>query len=201
MARIPWSQSERLEYTLKDSAGRETGRAVFTISVSGPQTELRQSYTSGSNSDETKVLVDSLTLKPIASSRVIHGSEDEEIAVTYTAEGATIKTGERQSGIGVPEHSYDNDSSLFLWRAIDFREGYEASYVTIISNRRSRQTVDLKVTGREQVSVAGGQFNAWRLEIKTSNAKQVAWFADTPARTLVKYDNDRGTIWELAKAP
>ena len=44
---------------------------------------------------------------------------------------AVIKAGERQSGLSVPEHSYDNDSSLFLWRTIDFREGYEARYITI----------------------------------------------------------------------
>lgn len=202
VARIPWPNSESLTYVLKDSRGRQTATGTLSIDVQGAGTRLAQRYASGANSDEITVSVDSQTLKPESSRRVIVGSsDDEELEVTYTAEGAIIKHGEKQSGVSVPEHAYDNDSSLFLWRTIDFREGYMASYVSIITNRRSKQTVALKVTGREQVSVPAGQFNAWRLEIKAEKVKQVAWYADTPARTLVKYDNDNGTIFELQQAP
>ncbi len=187
---------------LKDNAGRETARGTFTIAVAGGETSLKQLYASGANSDETTVIVDSGSLKPMSSNRVILGSgSDQTIEATYTEDGVIIKQGDKQSGLSVPEHSYDNDSSLFLWRTIDFTDGYEARYVTIITNRRSRQTVHLNVMGKEQVTVPAGQFNAWRLEVRTSNAKQVAWLADTPARTLLKYDNDRGVTWELEKTP
>ena len=46
-----------------------------------------------------------------------------------------------------------------------------------------------------------GEFTAWRLEISTANAKQVAWYADTPTRPLLKYDNDRNVIFELESLP
>jgi hypothetical protein len=201
VAAIPWDQNESLQYVLKER-GRDVARGTLTIRVEGTQTRLGQRYTSGANSDEIEVVVDSATLKPVSSRRVITEPDDEEILeVTYTDEGALIRQGERQSGLSVPEHAYDNDTSLFLWRTIDFREGYEARYVTIITNRRSRQTIELRVTGKEEVTVPAGTFTAWRLEVEGANASQVAWYADTPARTLVKYDNDRGTIFELEARP
>lgn len=207
VSRIPWPSTETVTYVLKDGAGRETARGTFTIATSSGATTLTQRYAAGGNSDEASVVVDSQTLKPQSATRLISGSDDdqEELQVTYTEQDgairAVIRQGDKQSGLTVPEHAYDNDSSLFLWRTIDFREGYEARYVTIITNRRDRHTVEIKVAGKEQVTVPAGQFAAWRLEIETENAHQVAWFADTAARTLVKYDNDRGTIWELATAP
>jgi hypothetical protein len=201
VARVPWAPAESLEYALKEGT-RQTASGTLSVSVQGAETRLVQRYTSGANSDEITVVVESQTLKPLSSKRVIAGSDDPEtLDVTYTEQGAVIKQGERQSGMSVPEHAYDNDSSLFLWRTIDFREGYEARYITIITNRRSRQTIDLKVTGKEQVTVPAGTFSAWRLEIRGANARQIAWYADTPARTLVKYDNDRGTIFELITRP
>jgi hypothetical protein len=101
----------------------------------------------------------------------------------------------------VPEHAYDNDTSLFLWRTLPFADGYEASYVTIITNRRNRQDVVLNVRGKETVTVPAGTFECWRLEISTENARQIAWYADTPSRPLVKYDNDRAVIFELTSKP
>jgi hypothetical protein len=201
VAAIPWDQNESLQYVLKER-GRDVARGTLTIRVEGAQTRLGQRYTSGANSDEIEVVVDSATLKPISSRRVITEPDDEEVLeVAYTEEGALIRQGERQSGLSIPEHAYDNDTSLFLWRTIDFREVYEARYITIITNRRSRQTIELRVTGKEEVTVPAGTFTAWRLEIEGANAEQVAWYADTPARTLVKYDNDRGTIFELDTPP
>jgi hypothetical protein len=163
---------------------------------------LGQFFDGERTTDEIEVVVDSATLKPKSSRRDIETPTDTEvIETTYTPEGALIRQGERQSGLSVPEHAYDNDSSLFLWRTIDFRDGYESSYITIITNRRERQKVVLRVRGKETVRVPAGEFTAWHLEVRTSNARQHAWFADTPARHLVRYDNDRGLVFELESRP
>lgn len=134
----------------------------------------------------------------MSSSRLITRPEDfDQLEVTYTEDGALIRQGGRQSGLSVPEHSYDNDTSLFLWRTLPFEEGYTARYVTIITNRRNRQTVEVTVRGREPVQIQAGTFTAWRIEIRTSNANQVAWYADDAARTLLRYDNGIGLVFEL----
>jgi len=202
VASIPWGAQETLSYLITDEKGTPQGRAVLSVAGEGAHTRLSQRFSSGESSDETSVLVDRQTLKPLTASRVIVSpGQREEIGAVYGEEGVVIRQGDRQSGLSLPDHSYDNDTSLFLWRAIPFEAGYTASYTTIITNRRSRQTVTLSVSGPEEVSVAAGRFRAWRVRVKTSNAEQTAWYADTPARPLVKYDNDRGTIFELESLP
>ena len=190
-------------YDVKTDRGEMLGREELTIDVQPDgHTVLTQLFSAAGRRDESRVVVDSDSFKPVSSTRsIVTSEEDELIEVTYTEEGALIRQGERQSGLSVPEHSYDNDTSLFLWRTLPFAEGYEAAYNTIITNFRSRQTVVLNVPRRETVSVPAGEFEAWRLEISTSNADQVAWYADTPAHPLVKYDNDRGVIFELTDLP
>jgi hypothetical protein len=174
--------------------------STLTIEVAGDTTTLSQRSESETASDDIKLSVNSSTLKPISSRRVFEsqgGDDEEPIEVTYTPQGAQIKQGGRQTGLSVPEHSYDNDSSLFLWRTLSFVTPYEASYNTIITNHRSRQKVNLEVIRKETVTVPAGRFEAWRLEISTSNARQVAWITDDPSRTLIRYDNDRNAIFEL----
>ncbi len=199
---IPWQSGERLEYRLVEDDGDQVGTGTLTVSQSGSNFEIGAHFESDISDDTSKVIVRSQDLKPVSSRREIVTEDDTElIEVTYTDQGAVIKQGDKQSGMSVPEHSYDNDSSLWLWRTIDFKENYESAYITLITNRRSRQTVVLEVTGKESVRVPAGTFDAWRLEIRTANARQVAWIADTPRRTLVKYDNDRNLIFELTSAP
>ncbi len=199
----PWPDAERLSYLLKNKRGDVVGRGVLSVAVAGGSASLSQSFSGESGStDAIGVVVDSRSLKPISSRREIVTADDSELVeVSYSEAGALIKNGDKQSGLSVPEHAYDNDSSLFLWRTLPFAPGYEASYITIITNRRDRQRVSLAVTGKESVEVPAGRFDAWRLEVKTGNADQVAWFADTPSRPLLRYDNDRGLIFELEQLP
>jgi hypothetical protein len=176
---------------------------VLAIAPEGDNTRLSQHFTGETNEDEIAVIVDSQTLKPISSTReIIEGGEEEvTLEVTYSEEGALIKQDERQSGMTVPEHAYDNDTSLFLWRTIPFADGYSASYVTVITNRRNTETVTLTVLGKESVTVPAGTFDTWKLEIRSGDVVQLAWYADTAERPLVKYDNSQDLFFELVPEP
>ena len=197
----PWMDGEHLSYDLVNDDGEVLGEAVLSVEVDGDRAMLWQEFESETGAEDTTIVtVDSATLKPIASERDIQepDGDEERIEVEYTEDGALIRQGDdRQSGLSVPEHSYDNDTSLFLWRTLPFEEGYEGSYNTIITNHRTRQKVNLRVERLESVTVPAGTFEAWRLVITTSNARQIAWFANTPQRQLVRYDNDRDVIFEL----
>lgn len=200
---IPWRGNEILSYSVRDGSGTSLGGETLRIDIGSTATTFTQVFANAERSDNVRVEVDSTTLKPRSGHREITTpSEKDVLEWNYTVDGVLIKHNEeKQTGLSVPEHSYDNDTSLLLWRTLPFAEGYEASYITIITNFRSRQAVDLKVTGKETVKVPAGEFSAWRLEIRTTNARQVAWYADTPTRPLVKYDNDRNVIFELETAP
>src|SRR5581483_716342 len=200
---IPWKSNESLSYVLHDKKGTVVGHETLSVAVNGSSTDLTQSFDSGKGATDVSVVtVDSQTLKPQKATRKIDNSKDKrELEATYSEQGVLIKDGDKQSGIKVPEHAYDNDASLFLWRTIDFKDGYKGAYVTMITNRRTRQDVTIKVVGKETVRVVAGEFTAWRVEIEGENATQKAWFTDTPAHTLLKYDNDRDLVFELEKAP
>ncbi len=199
---IPWFRNESHTYVVKNSDGEILGRQVLTVDVQNGETILVQRFTGDDSTDTSTVIVDSGNLKPISSDREIDGTDDEVLIMsTYTEEGVLIKQDDKQTGLSVPEHSYDNDTSLFLWRTLPFEIGYEASYITIITNQRSSQKVRLFVSARETVIVPAGEFVAWRLEISTANANQVAWYADIPGQPLIRYDNSRGLFFELDRAP
>ena len=146
------------------------------------------------------MIVDDETLQPftVRRERLIEG-ESEAVEGEYDREEQVIRvvefTGDddpRQ----VPrrldeEHYYDNESSLFLWRTIPFEEGYEASYYSVLTNQRGQTLVTVRVVEREEVTVPAGTFQTWRVEIRFGDTRQVVWYADTPERALVQYDNTR----------
>lgn len=201
---IPWANEESLEYVLLGSDGNQEATARLSIDAAGDTTTFTAYFESETHTDTITTVTDSETLKPISVKREATGETPEDdtlLEVEYTEEGAFIRVGERQSGISVGEHSYENETSLFLWRTIDFAEDYEASYTSVITNHRDDARVYLRVTGKETVTVPAGDFDTWRLEIIASNARQIAWIADTPERTLVRYDNDRGLVFELVTPP
>ncbi len=199
---IPWPSSETLNYNVLNKKSNENlGKITLSVDASGSNTKLSQLFDGNTTKDDLTVTVDSKTLKPISSQREIKNSKDDtKISADYTPQGVLIEQGDKkQSGLTVPDHSYDNDTSLFLWRTLPFADGYTANYVTIVTNRRTRQTVHLHVFGKETVNGPAGSFQAWRLQIKAAGVTQTAWYADTPTKQLVRYDNDNGLIYELAK--
>ena len=180
---------------LVNEDGERLAAGSLEVTVMGAETTLSQRFVSETTADSIDVVVDSDSLKPISSVRTIENEnpDDEDlIEVTYTEAGATVKVGDRQTGLSVPEHSYDNDTSLFLWRTLPFAEGYEASYTTIITNRRSRQEVVLTVRRKETVTVppAPSIAGVWRSRRRTRGRspgtrtpRRARWSATTTTAT------------------
>ena len=196
---IPWPDQERAEYILLDrDSGDEEGSGVLSVTRKDGQFELQLRFESEGDSDESVVLVDAITLKP-ASVRREFRSEDEVIVITgdYDPEAGIVQIieirdgNEREIPLRLEEPYYNNDESLFLWRTIPFEEGYKASYNTVLVNRAGLTLITVEVVGKEEVTVPAGVFQAWRVEIRIGDVRQVAWYADTPEHLLLQYDNTR----------
>ncbi|MGB6894957.1 MAG: DUF3108 domain-containing protein [Dehalococcoidia bacterium] len=193
---IPWPDTETARYVLREreGGGEEKGRGALSVQRDGDRYRLGLRFEDGVSSDESSVLVDGETLKPLSMRREIVGPdettvlesryEDELVRITARSDGR-----ERSNPLRLKEHYYDNESSLFLWRTLRFEEGYRASYHAVMVNRRKQQVVRVEVVGRESVTVPAGTFQAWRIEVRSGGVEQVAWYADTATRPLVKYDN------------
>ncbi len=200
---IPWEATEEARYRLMD--GDEVkGSAILRIESQEGKVSFIQEFESEDFSDEVEVVADSETMRPRSVQRVVSGPEGERRwQVEYQDNTAFVvqrtEDDDRRDEITMPTCSYDSWTDVFLWRTIDFREGYEATYADVLSATLAKPQVisqTLKVTGRETVEVPAGTFETWRLEIRSPDGTQQAWYADTKTRPLVRYDNGN-LVFEL----
>jgi hypothetical protein len=196
VSNIPWQAPEEARYRLLD--GEELrGSGVLRIESDDEETTFTQEFKSEEFRDEVVAVADAQTLRARSVQRVIEGPEGpRRWQVEYRDSTALViqrsEDDERRDDVSAPSHSYDSWTDIFLWRTIDFHEGYQATYADVLSATLAEPQVisqTLEVTGKETVEVPAGSFDTWRLEIRSSGGKQKAWFADDEARTLVRYDN------------
>ena len=203
VSRTPWGAHEEARYRLMD--GDEVkGSGLLRIESQDGVFRFTQEFESEEFHDEVVAVADRETMLPQSVERVIEGPEGERRwEVEYEGGSAIVvqrsEGDERRDEIAVPNRSYDSWTDVFLWRTIDIREGYEATYADILSATLTKPRVitqTLKVTGKETVKVPAGTFEAWRLEIRSSDGTQQAWYAATEERALVRYDNGN-LVFEL----
>lgn len=203
---IPWDAPEEARYRLLE--GQEVkGSGVLRIESAVGEVTFTQAFESEEFRDEVVAIADAQTLRARSVKRVIEGPEGpRRWEVEYRDSRALViqraEDDERRDEVSTPVHSYDSWTDIFLWRTIDFHEGYKATYTDVLSATLAEPQVIsqvLEVTGRETVEVPVGTFETWRLEIRTSAGKQRAWFVNDEARTLVRYDNG-DVVFELLPA-
>jgi len=209
--RVPWTAPETHRYELRidnDPAGETT----LSVRREGDAFVLSQlSADDKGNSDGSNTTVDASTLKPLANEHTVIDKDQKRVAVAryedvgtdecdsgriarieqqvYDPPDEATPDSTRGGPLCVPEHAYDNDSSLFIWRTIRFEPGYEVSYISVISNRREKRTITLRVNRIERVQTPAGEFDAWRVDIIADNVHQTAWFSTDDDRHLVAYQN------------
>ena len=214
----PFAPGERLAYTLHDELGTVVAEGFLSVSDSGGDLLLQQEFVAKGAAegaepgrDTIEVVVDPAAFKPSRGSRVIaepgtgESSAVERYEWRYRSEDgesqlevARIRDGKaEEDNLRLREHHYDNESALWLWRALDLAEGYEASYVSVSATDGAQQTVDLRVTQRESVEVPAGRFDTWRLQVRTGRATGVAWINVEAPHEIVQWDNGR-VIFRLA---
>jgi hypothetical protein len=195
---IPWEDGERTEYIVYDDEGEdEVGTGVVEANLDGDRYTLSLDYEGTTSTDASDLVVDATTLKPVTLHRVVETDDNgrQELEGEYDPEELVVTITQRQDDEErtvphrIKEHYYDNETSVFLWRTIPFEEGWTASYYSVVLNLARNATITLSVTGKEQVTVPAGTFDAWVVEIEAGGAEQKAWFADTPDRRMVQYDN------------
>jgi hypothetical protein len=207
---IPWADGEEVRYTIFDEDGEEEKlHGVLTAILQDGEYELSLAFdgtgeTAG-DSDDTTVLVDATTLKPVQMERtIVREGETNAVRAEYDAAEDVVNIteidadgDERLVPLRPGDNYYDNETSLYLWRTIDLREDYAAQYRAIIAGNRTETVVTLAVKEQEEIAVPAGTFNAWRVEVNAGDRRQVVWIADTPQRPVVQYDNSQGQLFKL----
>ena len=196
VARVPFASGERMTYALHDSAGALVGHGVLSVTAHPAGLALGQQYARPDEqpNDTSTVVVEATTLAPRTVERIV-ASDGHTYRATYAADGsdvALVRDDEKPRTLSLPSDAYDNESSLWLWRTAELREGYRARYVSVNAVERTRQVVSLTVTGRERVEVPAGTFETWRLQVRNGRATRVAWIHVDAPHELVQWDN--GTL-------
>lgn len=208
---IPWTAPESYEYVLIGDDGEEQGTGTLSILEENGQFVIIQDFgDEEGNNDRSVLIVDAETLKPVVSVREIVDADNDRRVLLDTqygelsdgSYGVRIRErnfdpasddepdSERCNPMKLPENAYDNDSSLFLWRTMQFQEDEEVEYTASIPNRRLRRDVTLSVNRQERVETPAGTFDAWGVAILAEGQSHEAWFATTDDHKLLKYDND-----------
>lgn len=208
---IPWRGPETEEYRVLDSDDDPVGTLELSIEEEGAGAwRFSQSFDFPDRgfTNDAEVVVDGATLQPESSSFVIEGPEgDFDCEAEYTTGRVNMhrigEDGERDDTLTIPNIAYDSWGDLFVWRTIEFAEGYEKEYTDILACTLSRPDkigVSLKIEEREEIDVPAGTFETWHLEIDSGGETQHAWYTTNDAHILVKYDNGE-TTFELTDAP
>ena len=210
VTQIPFAAGERLVYAIQNGEGVRLGTGTLTVATEGDHLALRQNYTEASppvgkpaSTDGASVEVDAKTLRPLAGTRNVARRQGDEAPLdgytwTYGTAGdkdvlrsTAVKHDERPSlkDITLRAHYYDNEASLWLWRTLDFAEGYDKFYVSANAVEQDQQTVNLSIRQRETIEVPAGTFEAWRLLFRNGRAVRTAWVNVNAPHEVVKWDN------------
>ena len=211
VSQIPWSAPERHTYELREN-NKPKATTTLSIAKEGDTFILTQrTADDAGNSDESVSTVDAATLEPRSNVHSVIDKDQRRVAdatyedvekdcsskrvvrirqLTYKPADAADPENTRSSPLCVPEHAYDNDSSLFIWRTLTFEKGYTVTYTTVFSNRRDTQTVTLRVQDKATVTTPAGEIEAWVVDLNADQVTQRAWFATSPDHKLVAYQNE-----------
>lgn len=207
----PFVDGETLQYQVLVADGEVAGHGTLSVAVEDGRLALRQHYSEGDppagvtpTSDETTVWVDPSTFVPIAGERVIVRRDSdkkvtsERFEWTYGEQnGAPRLFQSSEDGGGEPrerelrlrENFYDNESSLWLWRAIDLAPDIDDYYVSVNAIEVSQQTVNVRVPQTETVTVPAGEFEAYRLLFRNGRAVRTAWIEVAAPHRVLRWDN------------
>ncbi len=211
VTQIPWTAPETHTYELREN-NKLKATTTLSIAEDGETLVLTQHTADDEgNVDESVSKVDATTLKPLSNVHTVSDKEQRRVADavyedvdkdcsskrivritqnTFKPPSAVEPDSTRSNPLCVPEHAYDNDTSLFIWRTLKFEKGYSVSYSAVFSNRRDTQTVTLTVGDKVMMTTPAGDIEAWIVDLFADQVTQRAWIATTPDHKLVAYQNE-----------
>jgi hypothetical protein len=208
---IPWRVAETAEYRVLDNDDDPVGTLILGIEEEAAGAwRFTQSFDFPDRgfTNEASVVVDGSTLQPESSTFKIEGPDGNlDCEAEYSTGEVTMhrigEDGERDDTLTIPNIAYDSWGDLFVWRTIEFGDGYEKDYTDVLACTLSRPdtiAVSLSIDEREEVTVPAGTFDTWHLEIGSGGETQHAWYTTDDAHVLVRYDNGE-SVFELTDAP
>lgn len=211
VSQIPLVDGERYGYEIVDGDGEPVGLTLeLTTRLEGTRYVLTQRFEGGEEegrapgTDVTNLTVDATTFAPFAAQREVIQENDDgaseldryEWSYAPDDEDGIVLTSTRDRNGDVDtrdtdlrDNAYDNESSLWLWRTVDFSEELDLNYVSVNPIARTQQTVNIQTPATETIEVPAGTFEVWRLIVRNGRAIRSAWINTQAPHQLVQWDN------------
>tara|TARA_Y100000590_G_C15738359_1_gene1019367 strand:- start:2563 stop:3321 length:759 start_codon:yes stop_codon:yes gene_type:complete len=203
---IPFTSNEQHRYKINNSEEDEIALGVLSSYIEDGHLVLEQKYLSLKDetaTDEIVLVVDPQTLKPLAGLREISHANPDGKQVNDVYEWVydsnldfpkldstvTTQNGIKNQSLELIGNYFDNESSFWLWRTLEFFDGGEFSYNTSIVLSNENNSMSVRIFPEESVRVPAGTYNAWRLVIRNGRALASAWINTLPPHEMVRYDN------------
>ncbi|MDA0352369.1 MAG: hypothetical protein O3A10_09185 [Chloroflexi bacterium] len=192
-----------------DIEGTLVGDGELTTRLEGTRWILEQRFEGlaedGRNAptDLISLAVDAATLAPFGAIRAAEHEGDDGLANVDSYDWSYATGGEedlltvtrdsngklRTNELRLRDNYYDNESSLWLWRSLDFNEELDLNYVSMNPIERKQQTVNVQTPARETIEVPAGSFEAWRVIVRNGRAIRSAWINVEAPHQLLQWDN------------
>lgn len=209
VSQVPFVDGEQYVYRLVDIEGEPLGSGVLETRREDSRFVLVQRYEGieedgrAAPTDVTELAVDASTLAPFGALReaaredddglperdlyewaYAEGDEDDILTIDRDLDGD-----QRTNEMKLRSNYYDNESSLWLWRTLDFDEEFDLNYVSVNPIERTQQTVNIQTPAQETIEVPAGTFEAWRVIVRNGRAIRSAWINVEAPHQLLQWDN------------
>ena len=203
---IPFTNNQQHKYQIINSQEDIIASGVLSSFIQDGRLVLEQKYSSSQDqiaTDEIILVVDSQTLKPLAGLREIShvNSDGKQINDVYEwvydnnrdfpklNSTITTQNGSKDSSLDLVRNYFDNESSFWLWRTLNFSENTDFFYNTSLVLDHDINSISIRIFPAEAIEVPAGTYNAWRLVIRNGRALASAWINVLPPHEMVRYDN------------
>ncbi len=213
----PWDGNERATYDLLDEGRRLYGVCILETSITGDTTELARLCTDSEgegNRDDGSATVSSETLQPISSKRILVNTDTgtrTEFSGEYLVDSVVLSHArsdletpeeiedERRTPRDLPQPDdrspdpgyYDDESLFWLVRGIPLEEGWEGAYHNVNLGTAGISVAEVFVEQRETIAVPAGEFETWRIRLRTASITQRLWVEVEAPHRMIRADIER----------
>lgn len=188
----PWSGEEAYSYQLSMRGEDDAGTCDMKTEPEFEAGKTRLSLLCHKDPfrDERVSVVESATLRPITSERLVEPKAGEvtRSVTTYRDTDVLFEVsdddGEHDTTRDLPKATednpdpgwYDDDTLMWLVRGIPLRNGFEGTYAHVINAGQPRVLrVQVEVEGTESITIGGRDVETWKVRVHKDNTNYRFW--------------------------
>jgi tetratricopeptide (TPR) repeat protein len=188
----PWVDGEILQMQIKVKSGSQAGIYFYTVEEVQESGDFAWKLSSVSGNvglnQYTSLRMDAATFTPSSSiqNSGYYGTFQALYAPRLVEFVTTWRGSVKKSQVPVNEAVYDYAQLAHLLRCLPLREGFQTEILVAIPENAAVFDAKLAVAAREQVTVAAGTFDCYRVVLTSGNQAKTFWISADNNSYIVK---------------